>query len=123
MLNFTDIKKKAIEATTFSAIMTNREKMTIDELIFNYPEGVHITEVDMCSNEDNSYVIFTTSETPDYFINGGCVITDIINNIIEHDSTKIQELNEVLQSNGGLNVKFKKSKTRNNRTVTTVTIL
>ena len=104
MKNF---KELATKATSLSSIMEGRTKISTDELIETYPDGVKITGFDYIPNKKNEkYPVFTIEEDNEVFVNGGTVIKRIFDDFVGACDCDVDEASRELKRQGGLNVKF-----------------
>lgn len=125
-----DFKKIALDATTMSELMNERDKMDTEELIKKYPNGVTIDFIDNVNmqqedGEENVW-IFVTEEQPDKFTFGGFVLAKIFNNILaefEGDYAKMIETYNSALKEDKLRVKLERAKTKSKREITKVTVL
>lgn len=125
-----DFKKIALDATTMSELMNERDKMDTEELIKKYPNGVTIDFIDNVNmqqedGEENVW-IFVTEEQPDKFTFAGFVLTKIFNNILDEFEGDYAEMigtyNSALKEDK-LRVKLERAKTKSKREITKVTVL
>ena len=105
----------ARKATTLSPMMEGRERMGIDELIANYPDGVTITAFDMISTGVDSYPVLNIAEDSN--------VNNIVHDWLEHFEGDIDTANNALAAAGGVRVKFAKSRTKSGNNLTTVQVL
>lgn len=113
----------ARKATTLSPMMEGRERMGIDELIANYPDGVTITAFDMISTGADSYPVLNIAEDSNVFVFGGAIMNNIVHDWLEHFEGDIDTANNALAAAGGVRVKFAKSRTKSGNNLTTVQVL
>lgn len=125
-----DFKKIALDATTMSELMSERDKMDTEELIKKYPDGITIDFIDNVNmqqedGEENVW-IFVTEEQPNKFTFAGFVLAKIFNNILaefEGDyAGMIETYNSTLKEDK-LRVKLERAKTKSKREITKVTVL
>ena len=110
-------KNKAIAATTVSKIMEGKTKISTEELLTKYPEGVTIIGFDWLKGEDGKYPVCIFSENRNECFFGGTALTSICEAWMEdYESTEI--CSEDLENEGGVKVKFSKGKTKSNRNFT-----
>lgn len=125
-----DFKKIALDATTMSELMNERDKMDTEELIKKYPNGVTIDFIDNVNmqqedGEENVW-IFVTEEQPNKFTFAGFVLTKIFNNILAEFEGDYAEMIETYNSalkGDKLRVKLERAKTKSKREITKVTVL
>lgn len=125
-----DFKKIALDATTMSELMNERDKMDTEELIKKYPNGVTIDFIDNVNmqqedGEENVW-IFVTEEQPNKFTFAGFVLAKIFNNILDEFEGDYAEMIETYNSalkEDKLRVKLERAKTKSKREITKVTVL
>lgn len=125
-----DFKKIALDATTMSELMNERDKMDTEELIKKYPNGVTIDFIDNVNmqqedGEENVW-IFVTEEQPNKFTFAGFVLAKIFNNILDEFEGDYAEMIEMYNSalkEDKLRVKLERAKTKSKREITKVTVL
>ena len=125
-----DFKKIALDATTMSELMNERDKMDTEELIKKYPNGVTIDFIDNVNmqQEDGkeNVWIFVTEEQPNEFTFAGFVLAKIFNNILDEFEGDYAEMIETYNSalkEDKLRVKLERAKTKSKREITKVTVL
>lgn len=117
---FASIAKKA---TTLSPLMEDKERMSIDDMILAYPDGVIINGFDMVSTGADSYPVLTFIEDDSKFIFGGAIMNNICHDWLAHFDGDIETANAALSSAGGVRIKFEKSRTKNGNNLTKPVIL
>jgi hypothetical protein len=125
-----DFKKIALDATTMSELMNERDKMDTEELIKKYPNGVTIDFIDNVNmqqeDEEENVWIFVTEEQPNKFTFAGFVLAKIFNNILAEFKGDYAEMIETYNSalkEDKLRVKLERAKTKSKREITKVTVL
>ena len=112
MKNFRDLAKKA---TTLSELMENREKISTNEVIKNFPDGITLNAVDVINTTDAKYPVFTFAEDSKRFYCGGIVLTKIVYTWLEEYNGDLGLLNHDLAEVGGVKVKLAERKTRDGK--------
>lgn len=119
--------KKSAGLVGISELMDGRKKMSMDD--FN-GQTVTITAVDLADYEDEGkhvhYGVIVTEEYPEYYINGGKAITELVESIFKlaketigkDDLTSINEFVKELE----LKLKAEKISTKGKRTFTRIEI-
>lgn len=110
-------KSKAISATTISKLMENRTKISNDELITKYPDGVTVTAFDWMTGDDGKYPVCIFLENDNECFFGGTAMTSICDAWMEGFETA-EDCSAALTGEGGVKIKFTKGKTKNNRNFT-----
>lgn len=123
MNNSINFKSLATAATTLSPLMTDRIKLSTDEIISQYPEGITITEFDSITMKDSQYYIATFAEDDKAYINCGQILSKVFDRFVEAFDGDIAGASETLKTQGGLKVKLNKSRTRGGNSITTVTVI
>ena len=121
---FTDL---AVKATTLSPIMENRDKISVREIISQYPNGITINGIDMVTSKDTygndaTYPVFTFKEDPTKFGFGGAIFKSIVESWIAAFNGSIDDVNTNLKlvDGGGCKCRFSHGKTKNGRDCTIV---
>lgn len=65
-----------------SKLYTGRKKLSMDNLIGEYPNGVTLEAVDLVNGNDGEYAVFTIKEDPTVFVNANTIFTEFISNVI-----------------------------------------
>lgn len=112
MANDSIYSKAAEEALGTSYVIRGREKITTDELIARYPEGVTITEFDVIGSEDKTYPVFAFAEDPTLYFNGGALAQKIVEAWISLTDGDIDAASSGLKSTGGVKFRLEKQKTK-----------
>lgn len=103
--------------------MADREKVTIEDIITDYPEGITITGVGFITIEDD-VAVFNFAEDPASFFFGGKVLTDLakawLDEIGEGD---VNVLNEELKKEGGCVLKLSRKKNKKNQFYTAYEVI
>lgn len=126
MNNFSKI---AMRETTLSELMVGREKVTTDDVIKNYPEGVTITQFDIIEmydekkKENVAFPVFTIKEDDSVCFFGGCIFTKIVNAWLEQYDGDIAGASLDLQECGGVKVRLSSRKTKAGNNLTSVEII
>lgn len=120
-----DFRQLAKKETSLSDVMTDREKITCDELIENYPDGVTITAFDYVQSKKSKgkYPVFNIEEDPTVFCNGGTILTRIFDEFVKAMDGDIDAASEELRRQGGLAVKLGHGTTKQGDDLITVEVL
>lgn len=110
-------KSKAISATTISKLMEGRVKISTEEIITKYPDGVTVNAFDWMKGDDGEYPVCTFEENDGECFFGGTALTSICKAWQEGFETP-EDCSVALASEGGVKLKFSKGKTKNNRNFT-----
>lgn len=127
-MNF-NFKKSAQEQTTFSKIMTGREKVKTDYIIKNYPNGITLTEFDLVTMYDSkkeresTFPVFAFKENAKECFFGGTVLTKVAVEWVEQNGGLVEETSEGLKNSGGVKIKMEKGETKNGDVIVRVQFL
>lgn len=91
MYNF---KQKAVESIILSDLMQEREKISTEEVIKKYPEGITVTDFDFVTIENKTFVVLTFEEDKTKFLNGGFVLTKVFSEIVEDFEGEVEAARE-----------------------------
>lgn len=116
---FAEIAKKE---TTLSEVMDGRERLTVDQIMQKFPDGVTLTGFDLISGKDGSYPVFSISEG-NYCFFGGVVLNNIAMEWTKACDGDIAETSRQLMECGGVKIKMHNKKTRNGNNLTAVDII
>lgn len=118
MTNKNLFKQTAVELTTLSDLMENREKGSFEDYALS---SFHITDFDMINLQyEEPFGIITIAEDDNVFIFCGLVLTNIITSWIKKFDGDITACREEYKKTEPLEISVEKVKTKNNRTVTKV---
>ena len=118
----------AQRATTLSPIMTGREKITVEDIIANYPDGITVVEFDMITTPDqngqpSTYPVIAFAEDSSRFIYGGKALYDICTLWVSNFDGDIDATSAALKAAGGVKIKLAKSHTKQGRNFTQVEVI
>lgn len=115
------LKMLASQATSMSALMDGREKISTEDIIKTYGT-ITVTAVDMVKTSDSEYPVLTFKENPDAFYCGGVVLKKIVASWIEYFGT-VEAVNEQLATDP-VRLMLSEGKTKDGKNnVTKVTIV
>ena len=118
-----DFKKVAIDATTLSDLMTDRQKVSTDDIIRQFPDGVTIVAFDFVEGKDGQYPIFLFTESPKSFFSGGVVLAKIANKWLAGFNDDIDACNKALAESGGVKIKLETGRTKNGNSIVKATVV
>lgn len=115
-------------ACTFSSMKANREKITTEEIIAKYPDGVTITEFDIATstNQDGStstYPIMVFAEDDTKYLYGGKALMEIVTMWLANFEGDVEATSNALKDAGGVKIKMHPSKTRAGNKFTAIEIV
>lgn len=120
-----DFRNMAKRQTTLSEVMTDRTKISNDDLMTNYPDGFTIMAFDMIQSKKtkDKYPVYNIAEDPTVFCNGGTVLKRIFNDFIEAMDGDVKAASDELRRQGGLKVKLGYGTTKAGDDVITVEVI
>lgn len=109
-----DFRSMAKRQTTLSEVMNNREKITSQEVIEKYPDGITIVAFDYIQSKKSKgkYPVFNFSEDMTVFCNGGTVLDRIFMDFVNAMDGDVAAASNELRRQGGLQVKLSNGKTK-----------
>lgn len=118
----------AKRATTLSAIMENREKISTEDVIKKFPDGITITAFDLITTPDangnpSTYPVIAFKEDTTKFIYGGKALMDIVSLWVANFDGDIETTSNALAAAGGVKVKMFPSKTKTGRNFTAIEVI
>lgn len=109
-----DFRSMAKRQTTLSEVMDDREKITTQEVIEKYPDGITIVAFDYIQSKKSKgkYPVFNFSEDMTVFCNGGTVLDRIFTDFVNAMDGDVAAASNELRRQGGLQVKLSNGKTK-----------
>lgn len=109
-----DFRSMAKRQTTLSEVMTDREKITTQEIIEKYPNGITIIAFDYIQSKKSKgkYPVFNFAEDTTVFCNGGTVLDRIFKDFVNAMDGDVAAASNELRRQGGLQVKLSNGKTK-----------
>lgn len=126
MSRFTDLAK---QKTAGSPVLNERTKISTDEIIARYPDGVTINGFDFLNGKNGRYVVCCFTNDPGRYFNGGKILTDIFESFVAEYKTEENTFSEALElcqndfAREQLKVKLSAGRTRDGNRVTLVEIV
>lgn len=120
MFNF---RESAMNSTLLSSLQNNREKISTEELINAFPDGITVNAFDFATVQDKTFAVVTFSEDDNRYYNGGTVLTKMCLNWAAGFAGDPEAASTALAKAGGVKLKFAESKTKNGNNVTTITVV
>lgn len=126
MSRFTDLAKKKTEG---SPVLTGRTKMTTDEIIARFPDGVTINGFDFLNGKNGPYVVCCFRQDPLAFFNGGKILTEIFESFVmeyKQDDMTFEDAQAACMldfEKEGLKVKLSNGRTKDGNRVTLVDVI
>lgn len=120
MFNF---RESAMNSTLLSTLQNNREKITTDDLVAKYPDGITVNAFDFATVQDKTFAVVTFTEDDTKYYNGGTVLTKMCLAWAAGFDGDPESASVALTKCGGVKLKFSLSKTKNGNNVTTITVV
>lgn len=120
-MNFKELTKQVL---SISEVIENHEKMSTDEIIIKYPQGVTLIRFDLLTNgEGGEYAVFNFKENLMAYFNGGALLTKMAKSWIQACNGDIKEASDQLTISGGLKVVLSRGKSKKGQPVTIVKVV
>ena len=120
MGKFTDNAKKTV---TGCEIMQGREKISTEDIIAKWPQGITLMGFDILTGKEGQYPVFSFAEDSEHYYFGGKILSDIVFGWLDDYEGDKARCNADLKADGGLKVKLEKAKGKNGRAYTNVVVL
>lgn len=120
MFNF---RESAMNSTLLSSLQNNREKITTEELISSFPNGITVNAFDFATVKDKTFAVVTFTEDDSRYYNGGTVLTKMCVAWAAGFDGDPESASIALNKAGGVKLKFAMSKTKDGNNVTTITVV
>ena len=118
-----DFRKAALDSTMLSTLQTNRGKISTEELIATYPEGITVNAFDFATVQNKTFAVVTFNEDDTKYYNGGTVLTKMCVAWASGFAGDPEAASTALAKSGGVKLKFTEAKTKNGNNVTTITVV
>lgn len=128
MANF-NFKESAKSAITVSPLMENRVKVSTDDIIRKYPDGVTVVAFDIVETTDDktgeiaTYPVVNIAEDNKVFFFGGAILNTICRGWVAGNDGDVRATSDALTACGGVKMKFSNGRTRKGNNITNVTII
>ena len=104
--------------------MENREKVNIEDIITDYPEGINVTGVSIITVDGEDIAVFNFEEDPNSFFFGGKVLTDLAKDwLADIGEGDLKKMNEELEKDGGCVLKLSRKKNKKGQTYTAYEVI
>lgn len=122
---FAELAKRA---TVLSPIMTDREKVSTEDIIKNYPDGITVIEFDLVTTPDKdgnnqTYPVIGFKEDETKFLYGGKALMDIVAVWLSHFEGDIESTSAALKAAGGIKIQLEPARTKTGRNFTRVNVI
>lgn len=117
-----NFKKSATKNLVVSSLMQDREKISVEEIIAQYPNGITIVAFDMihgAANGDYPVVLFAEDDSK-FLMGGGKIFAGIVNDWLANFEGDSEKGSAELAEQGGCKIKF--SKRRSTKSTFTYTV-
>ena len=112
-----------MNSTLLSSLQNNREKISTEELISSFPDGITVNAFDFATVQDKTFAVVTFLEDDSRYYNGGTVLTKMCLNWAAGFAGDPEAASTALAKAGGVKLKFAEAKTKNGNNVTTITVV
>lgn len=117
----------ARQATSLSSVMEGRSKISMEDIMKAYPNGVTVTEFDFVTTADkrgaeHTYPVLAIAEDSNICFFGGAVLNKICVSWAESFDGDIQVASDALKAEGGVKMRFEKGSTKSGNSITKVII-
>ena len=105
--------------------MNGREKLKTKEIIAKYPEGIHITAVDLVPSQKEDkqpYAVVQFKESEHEYYCGGLILTKIVLGLLEECDNDFDTLNAELNADP-IGIKLTCTTTKDDNNLTMIEIL
>ena len=118
----------AMKAVSLSPIIEGKTKISVADIVSQYPDGITVTDFDIVSGTDQNgeaitYPVFTFAEDTSRFGFGGKVMRSIVDNWVHAFDGDIEATSKALAANGGVKLRFSLGKTKNGRPITLIDVV
>ena len=118
----------AKKATTLSEIMEGRDKISTEDIIKNYQDGITINAFDMITTtndygEPSTFPVLTFAEDDTKFLYGGKALNDICQMWLSNFDGDIETCSKALKSAGGVKIKLATARTKAGKNFTSVEVI
>lgn len=111
--------QSAKEALGGSHVMQNRTKISTNDLIAMYPDGVTVTEFDFIAKSDGTgYPVFAFAEDDSRYFNGGALANKVATKWAALYDGDLEAASAALKAAGGVKMKLSLQKTKSGRSIT-----
>lgn len=118
-----DLRKSAQKAVVLSELMNDKEKISTEDIIKYYPEGITINDCDPIMLDGDEFYVYSIKEKEGVFAFSGFVLTKMFNNMLSACEGDLEVLKKCLREEG-LKVKLGTKKTKDNKKdITTVEVV
>ena len=122
---FTTLARKA---TTLSTVMEGREKISTNDCITQFPDGITITEFDVITTPDkegnpSTYPIVAFKEDYTKFLYGGKALMDMVTMWLANFEGDVEATSNALKAAGGVKIVMSAQRTKNGNNFTKIDVI
>lgn len=119
-----NLRQIAKDTTTLSPLMNGRNKIKTEDIIKQFPDGVHITAADLAPNpKGEPYAVILFKEDEHSYYCGGLILTKIVRGMLDACENDFDIMNKEL-ADDPIGIKLAECKTSDGKNnITTVEIL
>ena len=113
----------AKKATTLSELMEGRDKITTEDILFQYNGIITVIGADLVNGtgkqgEQTQYPVIIFKEDEKKFLSGGTVLKKIVDSWLSLCDGDIEAMNKGLMEEGGVRIRLEKGKTHGGNNIT-----
>lgn len=114
-----DFKQSAISSTTLSKLMDNREKISTQDIMNRFPNGITVIGIDIIKSVDrrtgelSEYPVYIFAEDDSVFAFGGTVFNGIVQSWLKGFDGNVEACSNALKESGGCKFKITQAYTSN----------
>ena len=118
-----DFRTTALESTLLSMLQNDREKISTNDLIKKFPDGITVNAFDFATINDKAFAVVTFNEDDKLYYNGGTILSKMCIAWAAGFAGDPEAASTALAKAGGVKLKFAKEKTKDGNDVTTITVV
>lgn len=119
-----DFKKIAVDELSLSPLMAGREQIKTDELV---GKEVTIVAFDFATitdeGEEKTFPVLLLKELPEKYYNGGVLLSKLCQAWASEYDGDVEAASADLEKSGGVKLRFKATKTKSGRNLTSVEVV
>lgn len=95
----TTFRAIAEQVVAGSPVSAGRTKISTVDLIARFPNGVHLTAVDLFTGDKSPYAVFNIKEDDSVFYPSGSILTSMVQTFLAQNGGDLSTLNDELKTN------------------------
>ena len=120
-INLSQLAKKV---TVLSELMETRNKVDVDYIIKNFPDGFTVIEFDIATTDSTTHFpVLAIKEDTSICFFGGILLANICDEWVKAFDGSIEDANKSLEQCGGVKMKMETGKTKKGNNLNKITIL